>query len=202
MSECWAPSSRDCRATSSESALQGESERSRLPAYRANPKGTKGQKRLADVIGPICQCLERFANDGPALRGNPPDSKRAADVRAHAFAERQHMPPIRQGLEVGSVAGPSPVRIALERDLPLGVCRCLAQEGELFCRHRSAPDGGQLLRERPPGEKEPPRGAAQVSGGSAQGGRHHHYARRDGAALTYVAVHKISEDKSPQSLCA
>jgi hypothetical protein len=100
------------------SALQGESERSRLPAYRANPKGTKGQKRLADVIGPICQCLERFADDGPALRGNSPDGKRAADVRTHAFAEREHMPPVRQGLEVGSVAGPSPVRIALERDLP------------------------------------------------------------------------------------
>src|SRR5215207_10766669 len=76
-------------------------------------------RRSADVIGPICQCLERLANDGAALRGNPPDSKHAADVRAHAFAERQHMPPIRQGLEMGSVAGPSPVRIALERDLTL-----------------------------------------------------------------------------------
>src|SRR3954471_3896058 len=160
MSECWAPSSRDCRATSSESALQGESERSRLPAYRANLKGTKGQKRLADVIGPICQCLERFADDGPALRGNSPDGKRAADVRTHA-SEREHMPPVRQGLEVGSVAGPSPVRIALERDLPLGVCRRLAQEGELFCRHRSAPSGGRL-----PGTPSRRKGAAPRGGPS------------------------------------
>src|SRR3954470_4732293 len=88
--------------------------------------------------------LTRFANDGAALGRNPPDGKRAADVRAHAFAERQHMPLIRQGLKRGSVAGPSPVRIALERDLTLGVCRCLAQEGELFCRHCSAPNRGRL----------------------------------------------------------
>jgi hypothetical protein len=65
-------------------------------------------RRSADVIGPICQCLERFANDGVALGRNLPDGKRAADVRAHAFAERQHMPPIRQGLEMGSAAMPSP----------------------------------------------------------------------------------------------
>ena len=73
--------------------------------------------RPADVIGPICQRLERFANDGAALRRNPPDSKRTADVRTHAFAERQYVPPIRQGLKIVPVAGPSPVRIALERDL-------------------------------------------------------------------------------------
>ena len=34
-------------------------------------------RRSADVIGPICQRLERFAKDGAALRCNPPDSKRA-----------------------------------------------------------------------------------------------------------------------------
>src|SRR5215204_7391629 len=90
-------------------------------------------RRSADVIGPICQRLERLAKDGAALRRNPPDSKCATDVRAHAFAERQYMPPIRQGLKVVPGAGPSPVRIALERDLTLGVCRCLAQERELFC---------------------------------------------------------------------
>ena len=74
-------------------------------------------RRSADVIGPICQRLERLAKDGAAMRHNPPDSKCAADVRAHAFAERQHMPPVRQGLKRGSVARPSPVRIALDRDL-------------------------------------------------------------------------------------
>src|SRR4051812_36148586 len=58
----------------------------------------------------LATCLTRFANDGAALGRNPPDGKRAADVRAHAFAEREHMPPVRQGLKRGSVAGPSPVR--------------------------------------------------------------------------------------------
>ena len=84
--------------------------------------------------------LERFANDGAALGGNPPDSKRAADVRTHAFAERQHMPPIRQGLEMGSVAMPSPVRIALERDLTL---RARPERGEWGLIGR---DGGASRR--------------------------------------------------------
>src|SRR3954465_16043405 len=66
--------------------------------------------------------------------------------------------PIRQGLEVGSVAGPSPVWIALERDLTLGVCRCLAQEGELFCRHRSTPNEGQLLGNALPEKRSRPEG--------------------------------------------
>ena len=104
------------------------------------------------------QCLERFANDGAALRGNPPDSKRAADMPTHAFAECQHMPPIRQGLKRGSVAGPSPVRIALERDLTLGVCRCLAQERELLCRHRSAPNEGALPGSTLPEKRSRPAG--------------------------------------------
>src|SRR5215207_7402660 len=115
-------------------------------------------RRSADVIGPICQRLERFAKDGAALRRSPPDSKWAADVRAHAFAERQHMPPIRQGLKRGSVARPSPVRIALERDLTLGVCRCLAQESELFCRHRSAPERGRLPGNALPEKRSRPGG--------------------------------------------
>src|SRR5215211_5468957 len=104
------------------------------------------------------QCLDRFANDGAALRRNPPDSKRAADVRTHAFAERQYMPPIRQGLKVVPGAGPSPVRIALERDLTLGVCRCLAQERELFCRHRSTPNRGRLPGNSLPEKRSRPGG--------------------------------------------
>src|SRR5215213_6070903 len=115
-------------------------------------------RRSADVIGPICQRLERFAKDGVAFRRNPPDSKCAADVRTHAFAERQHMPPVRQGLKRGSVARPSPVRIALERDLTLGVCGCLAQESELFCHHRSTPNEGQLLGNVPSEKRSRPEG--------------------------------------------
>src|SRR5215212_7437149 len=115
-------------------------------------------RRSADVIGPICQRLERLAKDGAAMRHNPPDSKCAADVRAHAYAERQHMLPVRQGLKRGSVARPSPVRIALERDLSLGVCRCLAQEGELFCRHRSAPNEGRLPGNALPEKRSRPGG--------------------------------------------
>ena len=108
--------------------------------------------------GPMFQCLDRFAKDGAALRCNPPDSKCAADVRTHALAERQHMPPIRQGLKRGSVAGPSPIRIALERDLTLGVCGCLAQERELFCRHRSAPNEGALPANALPEKRGRPEG--------------------------------------------
>src|SRR4051812_3967163 len=46
----------------------------RLPRHSAEGDPFR---RSADVIGPICQRLERFAKDGAVLRCNPPDSKRA-----------------------------------------------------------------------------------------------------------------------------
>ena len=57
------------------SALAGQGRPQGCPAA---PAEGAPFRRSADVIGPICQRLERFAKDGAALRRNPPDSKRTA----------------------------------------------------------------------------------------------------------------------------
>ena len=86
-------------------------------------------------------CVYGLLNDGAACRRDPPDGERAADVRTHALAERQHVPAISKRLEILAVAVPGSIRSAFARDLALGVCCRFAQQRPFLVRHRPPPYG-------------------------------------------------------------